>query len=170
MKELVYGKSVTWMLKSMFVRTGRWWSGWGGLKLFPSGAFGWSLSPCINCRSARSCNESSQYHFPCFIPSRLCFLLFPGFVFFLFFFLCFLLEWKINNLKALKVEVFNGDRADWFVWFFLATEIDVFDSFFVDRVTFNWIILSKNGRLKYEAGIVILNFRCFDRSHEYFES
>lgn len=122
MKELVYGKSVTWMLKSMFVRTGRWWSGWGGLKLFPSGAFGWSLSPCINCRSARSCNESSQYHFPCFIPSRLCFLLFPGFVFFLsfFFFLCFLLERKINNLKALKVEVFNGDRADWFVWFFFS--------------------------------------------------
>lgn len=94
--------------------------------------------------------------------SRLCILS--------FFFLCFLLEWKINNLKALKVEVFNGDRADWFVWFFLATEIDVFDSFFVDRVTFNWIILSKNGRLKYEVGIVILNFRCFDRSHEYFQS
>lgn len=46
----------------------------------------------------------------------------------------------------------------------------MFDSFFVDRVTFNWIILSKNARLKYEAGIVILNFRCFDRSHEYFES
>lgn len=44
--------------------------------------------------------------------SRLCILS--------FFFLCFLLEWKINNLKALKVEVFNGDRADWFVWFFFS--------------------------------------------------
>lgn len=58
-KKLVYtynvGRKVTWTLKSMFVRTGRWWSGCGGLKLFPSGAFGWSLSPCINCRNARSC-------------------------------------------------------------------------------------------------------------------
>lgn len=130
MKELVYGESVTWMLKSMFVRTGRWWSGWGGLKLFPSGAFGWSLSPCINCRSARSCNESSQYHFPCFIPSRLCFLLFPGFVFFLFFFLIAfcsserLITWKLWKLRFLTAimqidsfDFFFSD-GDWCVWFF----------------------------------------------------
>lgn len=55
-------RKVTWTLKSMFVRTGRWWSGCGGLKLFPSGAFGWSLSPCINCRNARSCKGWNEYH------------------------------------------------------------------------------------------------------------
>lgn len=55
------GRKVTWTLKSMFVRTGRWWSGCGGLKLFPSGAFGWSLSPCINCRNARSCKGWNEY-------------------------------------------------------------------------------------------------------------
>lgn len=33
----------TWTLKSMFVRTGRWWRACGGLKLFPRGAFGWSI-------------------------------------------------------------------------------------------------------------------------------
>lgn len=94
--------------------------------------------------------------------SRLCIL---SFFFFAFCSSERLITWKLWKLRFLTAIV-QIDSFD----FFLATEIDVFDSFFADRVTFNWIILSKNGRLKYEVGIVILNFRCFDRFHEYFGS
>lgn len=39
-------------LKSIFVLTGRWCRGCGGLKLFPRGALGCLASPCINLRRA----------------------------------------------------------------------------------------------------------------------
>lgn len=39
-------------LKSMFVRTVRWWRFWTGLALFPNGAFGVCSDPCINLRNA----------------------------------------------------------------------------------------------------------------------
>lgn len=40
--------------KSIFVRTGRCNSGWGGRKLFPNGAFGCSGVPCM--RRLNACN------------------------------------------------------------------------------------------------------------------
>lgn len=39
-------------LKSMFVRTVRWWRFWTGLALFPNGAFGVCSDPCISLRNA----------------------------------------------------------------------------------------------------------------------
>lgn len=41
-------------LKSIFVRTVRWWRFWTGLALFPNGAFGDSSGPCISLLSAYS--------------------------------------------------------------------------------------------------------------------
>lgn len=46
-------------LKSMFVLTGLWCKGWGGLKLFPNGAFGCFASPCISRR--RPCIWNKRY-------------------------------------------------------------------------------------------------------------